>query len=140
IDLVGGSPQGRAWVAGTGEVAVDILLGSDPNTENYWGTSEYDPAALVAEGYSYTGDILGFIGGLRDGLLAGATLAIKFVQRGATSMDDLSPVQMPGAGDASAALELDVIVVPDHKVGVSNWDGDSICEITDIINVGAGAN
>lgn len=35
IDFFGGDPQGRAWVEGTGEVAIDMLLGSDPNTEGW---------------------------------------------------------------------------------------------------------
>ncbi len=57
IDLVGGDPQGRAWVFGTGEVAVDTQLGSDPNTENGWAVSGYEAGRFSANGY---GDCRGY--------------------------------------------------------------------------------
>lgn len=85
IDLVGGTPQGRAWVAGTGEVAVETLLGADPNTEGGWDTTEYDPAALLADGYGRMDGMgtaldVAVIGALRAGLLAGSTVVYQMKQ------------------------------------------------------------
>jgi hypothetical protein len=73
IDLVGGTPQGRAWVDGIGEVAVDTLLGSDPNTGNTWDTTGYDPADLTVNGLVYSSHPPAFIGSALSKLLAGAT-------------------------------------------------------------------
>jgi hypothetical protein len=80
IDLVGGTPQGRAWVDGTGEVAVETLLGSDPNTDNAWGTTSYDSANLTADGYvwSASGDgAIAFLGVLRAAVVGGSTSVIR---------------------------------------------------------------
>lgn len=80
IDLVGGTPQGRAWVDGTGEVAVDTLLGNDANTESSFGASAYDPSDLTADGLVtlYTsGSPAALIGAARTKLFAGATLRIE---------------------------------------------------------------
>lgn len=81
IDLVGGTPQGRAWVDGVGEVDVDTLLGTDPNTVNAWGASEYNPAFLTADGYvPESGDVLAMIGDARSQFFAGCVLRIKVKQ------------------------------------------------------------
>jgi hypothetical protein len=76
IDLVGGTPQGRAWVAGTGEVAVDTLLGTDPNAETGLGVTWYDPANLTVDGYRVSeggGPKIAAISLLRDKMLDSAT-------------------------------------------------------------------
>ena len=73
IDFLGGSPQGRAWSNGA-EVAIDTLLGNDPNTENGWGIAGYDPANLTTDGYG--GSDVAAIGFLRDAVLSGSTFAV----------------------------------------------------------------
>lgn len=73
IDLVGGTPQGRAYIAGTGEVAVDTLLGADPNTDGY-ATTEYNSEWLVeGDGMDQAAGVA-FIGAALSKLLAGATV------------------------------------------------------------------
>jgi hypothetical protein len=75
IDLVGGSPQGRAWVNGVGEVNVDTLLGDDANTENAWAATDYNPLNLGADGYlGYTA----LIGTALTTVLAGSTIVLTF--------------------------------------------------------------
>jgi len=79
IDFVGGTPQGRAWVDGTGEVAVDTLLGADANTSNGWGDTAYDDANLTANGYEQSESVgTAFIGGARATILAGCTMTCRF--------------------------------------------------------------
>src|SRR5262245_6371014 len=48
----------RAWSDGA-EVAIDTLVGADPNTVDAWGETEYDPDNLNADGYAGT---VAFIG------------------------------------------------------------------------------
>jgi hypothetical protein len=76
IDLVGGDPQGRAWVAGTGVVAVDTLLGSDANTE---GMVEYDPENLTADGYCAVVPV-GLIGAALTLVVDGTTAVVQTKQ------------------------------------------------------------
>ena len=76
IDLVGGSPQGRAWVDGVGEGAVDTLFGEDANAENYWdGASGYDPGALTASGLVPSG-VAAFIGAARTLLTTASGVSV----------------------------------------------------------------
>lgn len=75
--VLDGFPNGRAWVAGTGIVAVNTLLGTDPNSENYQGASAYDPANLTADGLAENG-IVALIGEARTRVIAGATTVIKW--------------------------------------------------------------
>jgi hypothetical protein len=99
IDLVGGDPQGRAWVAGTGEVAVDTLLGADPNTENAWGATGYDDANFTVDGYIVTDEPFyvspAFIGPALSTVIAGCTVVVRFkpldaVQSGSFSFNVMS--------------------------------------------------
>jgi hypothetical protein len=102
IDLVGGDPQGRAWVEGTGVVAVDTLLGNDPNTTANYEETLYDPAALVASGYSKQdatdGHPPAFIGLARTKFLEGTTIRVQFkegdTQLVSRSTDDNAAIQM----------------------------------------------
>lgn len=77
IDLVGGTPQGRAWVEGTGEVAVDTLLGTDPASGDAWADSEYDPANLTADGYVVATTSLALIGAAESFMLDEVTFVIR---------------------------------------------------------------
>ncbi len=73
IDLVGN----RAWTEADGEVAIDTLLGSDPNTENGWGTSLYDEANLGAHGYGPVASSLAPLGSTLTKVLTGATVVLR---------------------------------------------------------------
>ena len=107
IDLVGGDPQGRAWVEGAGEVAVDTLLGSDPDTENAWDVTDYDPDALTADGYDMTeaDGPFAFIGDALAAILAGSTFVLRYVMT-STSLPGGSPFVAISA-DANNAIEID---------------------------------
>src|SRR4029077_16064869 len=104
IDLVGGSPQGRAWVEGTGVVAVAALLGSDANTENYWEATEYNPAYLGPDGYSEgaVNHPPAFIGALRDGILAGGTMRLQFSNNPSGNIVFMST-------DGNAVIQIDMV-------------------------------
>jgi hypothetical protein len=93
IDLVGGDPQGRAWVDGVGEVAVDALLGSDPNTENAWAITEYNSVNLDALGYNGRAAL---IGQALTKVLSGSTVVIDFVN------DNTEDTSVPAFGVCSA--------------------------------------
>lgn len=123
IDLVGGSPQGRAWTETDGEVAVDTLLGTDANTGNAWDLTEYDPQWLTADGYPYQNDPPAFIGALRDLVLSGCTLRIKLKQ-----VDDSpsSPVHlfMAFSTDGGSGVQFDGTPgVSNRDVTIESWTG-----------------
>lgn len=75
IDLV----TNTASVDGAGAVAVDTLLGDDPNTETAWGfPADYDDSLLGEHGLAKPGDAFpALIGAARTMLLAGATIVIR---------------------------------------------------------------
>jgi hypothetical protein len=138
IDLVGGDPQGRAWVAGTGVVAVDTLLGTDPNTESAYGLGAYVPEHLVAgEGYG-RGDgeqpLMSPIGVLRDALVAGSTFTIK-LKTSRTTGSLLTFYLL--AVDGLAALELKLNTTS-AAVHFSTWDAGGISRVTlSVLNISA---
>jgi hypothetical protein len=105
IDLVGGVPQGRAWTAGAGEVAVDTLLGSDPNTEAAWSVTNYDPSLLTADGYCFSGgDPFAIIGIALSKLLSGATTVITMKMLVSDVLFGSFPIV---TADGSDAIEID---------------------------------
>lgn len=130
IDLVGGDPQGRAWVRGVGEVAVDTLLGGDPNTENGWGATEYDPESLTDEGL--TGPAIAFIGAARSKLLTGATFTFR-----TKATDDVSGSRVLALVSANGndAIQFS-IDGNDHKGKVSSWGGSLSVETDVVANEG----
>jgi len=134
IDLIGGTPQGRAWVAGTGEVAVDTLLGSDPNTEAAWGPTSYDPSHLSAGGYS--NGVLAFIGSARDSLLTGTTYRSVF-QSGPTTASP-EPLILVSA-DGNSAIEIYYREISPHSINASSWGGGLDETIDMISNTGVGS-
>jgi hypothetical protein len=130
IDLVGGSPQGRAWVDGTGEVAVDALLGSDPNTESGWGDTSYDPGSLQPYGYSSEFDPVALIGAARSMFFTGATVVIRFwAAAGTNSFEVLVPISADGNGI------IDITAIPNAGTIdiVANWS-DTIRTMTGALN------
>lgn len=138
IDLVGGSPQGRAWVAGVGEVAVDTLLGTDPATEAGWGATAYDSQYLTANGYvpakigGWTLRI-GFIGAARTAILAGSTCAWQIKQVG---VDTVDPAIFVLSEEVNSGIYFD-LAMPSEDAHTNSYSGDLDETISNIMNVGA---
>lgn len=138
IDLVGGSPQGRAWVDGIGAVAVDTLLGSDPNTESSWGATGYDAGALTADGYVCHDNPAGsrpiaIIGAARTKFFTGCTFCFGVKKAEA----DNSPYFAILSADGNDALEVDFNA--SRSVDAYSSEGDLDLEIPNITNIGVGA-
>jgi hypothetical protein len=140
IDLVGGTPQGRAWVQGTGEVAVDSLLGSDPNTESAVRPSAYSPAQLVTDGYRFYDPPPGgagiaypaLIGALLTELLSGCTVRLQWITPGATSSGDMLEIV-----SASGANALEYYYSAGSLwVKGESWAGGYTAQINSILNAG----
>lgn len=131
IDFVGGSPQARAYVDGAGEVAVDTLLGSDPNSDMAWGASTvYDPARLVADGYDPRNGNVAPIGALRTKLLAGSTIRIALKQTGVGSAVQSFLLL---SADGGQALQFDANQ-NDLDLQCFSYGGSFAEDILDIIN------
>jgi len=123
IDLVGGDPQGLAWTEAAGEVAVDTLLGADPNTETGWGASDYNPAMLAANGYG-DGETAGtnpaFIGELLTRYLSDNTLVVQFYQNELAS----GPVVLLLSADGNDAMETKIAVEAENSdAKIQSWNG-----------------
>lgn len=81
IDLVRAfNNQDAAWTEADGIVAVDTLLGSDPNTEVGWGATAYNPDALAIDGYDMglSGGPFALIGSALSLILAGSTFVLRY--------------------------------------------------------------
>jgi hypothetical protein len=55
VDFMGGNPQGRGW-DGTMEydgAGMVVMLGNDPDSDQYYSGSNYDPAGIQQTGYNY---------------------------------------------------------------------------------------
>jgi hypothetical protein len=133
IDLVGGSPQGRAWVAGTGEVAVDTLLGADPNTENAWDVTEYDPGDLTVDGLVMLNDPVAFIGSVLARLLAGATIRYVLKNVVVPVIDD---TLLLASADGNDALNVDTTGV---TLLAYSWGGSATDTRADVLDNTLGA-
>jgi hypothetical protein len=137
IDLVGGSPQGRAWVEGTGAVAVDTLLGSDANTETGWGEStSYDPEKLTADGYVQGFAAFALIGAARTALLAGAT--VRAQTKHLVTFDEGQPALNIAivSADGNDAIEFNLNY---NNAQVSSRGGSLSETVDSVSNVGVGA-
>ena len=143
IDLVGGTPQGRAWVEGTGEVAVSTVLGTDPNTEGGWQSAEYDPAKLVAN-YGYgTANVaaspltVALIGAARALVVAGATVRVQ-QKRMTTVLSGGTITYALASADANSGIQFIVNDSPNSVKGTS-WNLGYDVAITGLLNNSAGA-
>lgn len=90
--IIDGFPEGRAWVAGTGIVDVDTLLGTDAAFEGYQETAyNANGDGLTADGYTTENGngIPAMIGELRTRVLAGASVFLQ-----------TKNYPTPGGGDA----------------------------------------
>lgn len=121
IDLVGGSPQGRAWVAGTGEVAVDALLGTDANAIDGLGTTQYNPACLKPNGYSVLSGQgsanIALIGAARTKALAGSTFRLQMKD------GDQSSGTSFGLTGTSASAGIQVDLKTTRALAIYSWGG-----------------
>lgn len=126
IDFLGGTPQGRAWSNGA-VVAIDTLLGSDPNTENAWGPTGYDPADLTADGLKYSTSPPALIGAALTKVLAGAT--VRFVVKVGLPLITSSFVLV--SSDGADAIDIDDIDIDMHAY---SWNGTANADLNGILN------
>lgn len=78
--IIDGFGTGRAWTQADGIVGVDALLGSDPDSVNWWGATQYKASCLTADGL--TGDGSGdeapaLIGAAKSAISTGQTIVIE---------------------------------------------------------------
>lgn len=128
--------EGRAWERGTDEVAVGTLLGSDPNTENGWGETTYDTAALTVDGYA-TGSAAGplaIVGSARDKLFSvggGALVAKVFQKANHFNMSAGSYVFLAANGNDAVEVDGDAT---SRALEAFSWQGSLDLDIINIIN------
>jgi hypothetical protein len=133
--VIDGFATGRAWVAGTGVVAVDALLGADANTDNGWDTTTYDPANLTADGYDHSEeDGPAFIGAARTMLLAGATVQIE-VRDWDTATDDVILAYLAASGNLGINVEGRRAAL-DDKLHTYSWDEVVTSTVNDVMQTG----
>src|SRR5688500_16405164 len=70
----------RAWTAASGVVAIETLLGTDPDASAVTGGTAYDPAELTADGLVHGEVQPAFIGAAKSLLASGATSVFRFKQ------------------------------------------------------------
>lgn len=90
IDFLGGTPQGRAWVDGTGEVALTSILGADA----VFVGSGYNPANIISDGYVVGNGTVAFLGTALARIISDFTfrIAIKDITNDTSStILDLRP-------------------------------------------------
>jgi hypothetical protein len=133
IDLV----NNRAWTEADGLVAIDTLLGSDPNTVNGWSTSGYDAGSLTADGYVRSdGQPLAFLGTLLSKSLAEFTGVVraKAVQDGHQFFG-----MAIMAANGNDAIEIDG-ENPSHRYGrIYSWNGSLGVNTGTVTNEGTGS-
>lgn len=129
----------RAWTEADGEVGIDTLVGSDPNTVNAWSSTEYDQEHLTEDGYVIGSDIpFAMIGAARTLMVTGATTRIKFKQLEA-SFSSIAIATV--AADGNDAIEIDLGNAP-LKVNAESWSGNmGLLTLRNIetLNSGAGS-
>lgn len=125
IDLVGN----RAWTEADGIVAIDTLLGSDPNTVNGWGATAYDAADLTENGLVYSAHPPALIGTARSAMLSGGTMRMQQVST--TTGNPNTSIALV-ATNGSDALEADLSAV---NIAISSWGGSLVGHINSVANV-----
>lgn len=123
-----------AWVSGS-PVAIDTLLGADPNTDNTYGTSAYHVESLTEDGYADLGDFPAAIGELRTAILAGATVEIGYKEVVSPSTAGVNLAAADGGDAIDIALKADT----NRELEVSSWSGDISVVVPNIANAGTGA-
>lgn len=126
IDLV----NNRAWTEADGEVAIDTLLGTDANTDNYWDNSVYNPEALTVDGLvGY--DTVALIGAARTAALGG-TIRVQTKQLADTNSAFNPIILMAADGNNGAAVEIR-FNPPDAWFGFDGDESDA-ATISRIVN------
>jgi hypothetical protein len=140
IDLVGGSPQGRAWVQDTGIVAVNTLLGADPNTDAGWGTTGYVPAELTENGLTYFVNPPALIGSARTMMMDSATLVVRTKKNTGDGTEEYSFIAISADGGDAVQIELHGGgITSDLSARAFSWNGGFVSVIPSIVNLGGGA-
>lgn len=138
IDFVGGDPQGRAWVEGTGEVEIDTLVGSDLDASGGWGDTSYEPEDLTVDGLHYgtagTANPPALIGEAKSMILAAATTVIKI--KAVPSFSAGTPLALVSI-DGSNGVFTELQTTP-ARVQVYSNGGPLSLLVTDIVNTGVG--
>lgn len=136
IDPVGN----RAWTEAGGEVAIDTLLGADPNSEGGWGTTDYVSSDLGADGLIYFESPPALIGSARTMVMDGATVVVRTKRVTDVSSEQYSLIAISANGNDAVQIEL-------HGAGPSgdsgarafSWNGSFVSVIPSIVNSGNGA-
>jgi hypothetical protein len=138
IDFIGGDPQGRAWLEGTGEVAIDTLLGNDPNADSGMvTTTAYNGAAITADGYRPgTGNPVALIGQALSLMLAGATARL---QTEAVGGSDLGINLIAISADGSDGVQIDYAHAGGASVIAQSFGGSLNLSAEDVCNQGDGS-
>lgn len=127
IDFV----HNRAYANG-GAAAIDTLVGADPNTEGAWGTTEYDPELLTADGYTpETQALVAFIGAARTRILAGSTMVARF--KGIAGGSAFVSPAMSADGTYEVQVQLNSA---NGLAEASAYTGTLAISIADIVNSG----
>lgn len=134
----GSGPEARAWTAADGIVAVTTLLGSDPNTENGLGVSEYDPLNLTVDGYVTESNVpVALIGSARTAMLAGCTYTIKTTDLdGEQDVTSFSLVSANGNAGLNGVFSTATGI---NRTLATSLTGFLEVEVSNIVNVGVGA-
>jgi hypothetical protein len=138
IDLVGGSPQGRAWTQADGEVDVDTLLGADPVS----GDGLYDPVNYVPEGYSFTEFFPyppNFINALKNAYLSECTITFQYMQLQAELQTDIPGISARSLDYINEIMTQAQWWEPWNAEAMSSGPGPFSVVIPSIINMGLGA-
>lgn len=141
IDFLGGTPQGRAWVDGTGEVAIETLLGNDPVVSEVHGAAnEYLSSDLMADGYLPSGVpnsyYTCYLGIARSSIMAGATLRYQFKCTAPVTTHTI--MFGMSSADGNDALELSIQSSADG-LSLSSWNGPVSADLNVAINATTGA-
>lgn len=140
IDLVGGSPQGRAWVDGIGEVAVSSLLGADAEANNYWGsdTVGYSASYLTSDGYGRASNPVGvaILGAALDKLLGNVTARLQFRYHTAEGTSPAGLILL--SDDGANPLHCELSHAGEKSLDVYTFNGMSL-QIIDVANDADGA-
>lgn len=127
IDFVGD----RAWTEAGGAVAIDTLLGGDPNTENAWDQTGYSASDLTADGFVQSTQPFAFIGLALDKFLSGATVRYALKQLAIPPPITAIDLLLVSA-DGNDALDVSIAGV---SLEAFSWGGNQDAFITDVFDI-----
>jgi hypothetical protein len=137
IDFLGGDPQGRAWLEGTGEVAIDTLLGNDPNADSGMVvTTVYNEEGITADGYLGAGQPVALIGQALSLMLADATARLQTEAIGGSG-NDVNIIAI--SADGSDGVQIDYSHTGGTSVIAQSFGGSLNLSADDVCNQGDGS-